>query len=75
MSEGWENHEPAPLEFFHGKLMDAFHELRLKKGDNPDKTLTIGGIEFGNMIAKIKMEVYAKYPKQVSREAILKTDL
>lgn len=75
MSEGWENHEPAPLEFFHGKLMDAFHELRLKKGDNPDKTLTLGGIEFGNMIAKIKMEVYAKYPKQVSREAILKTEL
>lgn len=75
MSEGWENHEPAPLEFFHGKLMDAFHELRLKKGDNPDKTLTLGGIEFGKMIAKIKMETYAKYPKQVSREAILKTDL
>lgn len=75
MSEGWENHEPAPLEFFHGKLMDAFHELRLKKGDNPDKTLTLGGIEFGNMIAKIKMETYSKYPKQVNREAISKTDL
>jgi hypothetical protein len=75
MSEGWENHEPAPLEYFHGKLMDAFHELRLKKGDNPEKTLTLGGIEFGNMIAKIKMEVYKKYPKQVSSNAILKSEI
>jgi hypothetical protein len=75
MSEGWENHEPAPLEFFHGKLMDAFHELRLKKGDNPDKTLTLGGIEFGNMIAKIKMETYGKYPKQVSRKSIPKSEI
>jgi hypothetical protein len=75
MSEGWENHEPAPLEYFHGKLMDAFHELRLKKGDNPEKTLTLGGIEFGNMIDKIKMEVYKKYPKQVSSNAILKSEI
>jgi hypothetical protein len=75
MGYGWENHEPAPLEFFHGKLMDAFHELRLQKGDNPEKTLTIGGIEFGNMIAKIKMETYKKYPKQVSEKAILKSEI
>lgn len=75
MSEGWENHEPAPLEFFHGKLMDTFHELRLKKGDNPDKTLTLDGIEFGNLIAKIKMETYKKYPKQVSQKAIPKAEI
>lgn len=75
MSEGWENHEPAPLEFFHGKLMDAFHKLRLEKGDNPDKTLTLDGIEFGNIIAKIKMETYKKYPKQVSQKAIPKSEI
>jgi len=75
MSYGWENHEPAPLEFFHGKLIDAFHELRLQKGDNPEKTLTLGGIEFGNMIAKIKMETYAKYPNQVSSKAIPKAEI
>jgi hypothetical protein len=75
MSYGWEDHEPAPLEFFHGKLIDAFHELRLQKGDNPDKTLTIGGIEFGKMIAKIKMETYRKYPKQVSEKAIPKSEI
>jgi hypothetical protein len=75
MSTGWENHEPAPLEYFHGKLMDAFHELRNKKGDNPAKTLTLDGSEMNNLIAKIKVESYKKYPKQVSSVAILKTDI
>jgi hypothetical protein len=75
MSEGWENHEPAPLEYFHSQLFDAFHALRLIKGDNPEKTLTLNGIEFNNLIAKAKTSTYAKYPKQVSQNAILKTDL
>jgi hypothetical protein len=75
MSTGWENHKPAPLEYFHGELMKAFHELRLAKGDNPGKTLTIIGSEFGNLIAKVKMETYNKYPKQVSQKAIPKNEL
>ena len=75
MSTGWENHEPAPLEYFHGKLMDAFHELRMEKGDNPELTLTLNGSEMNNLIAKIKVDTYKKYPKQVSSNAILKTDL
>ena len=75
MSYGWENHEPAPLEFFHGQLFDAFHQLRQQKGDNPEKTLTLNGIEFTNLIAKAKMATYAKYPKQISDKAVLKTDL
>lgn len=75
MSTGWENHEPAPLEYFHGELFKAFHELRLQKSDNPDKTLTLNGIEMGNIIAKAKIATYKKYPKQVSQEAILKTDI
>jgi len=75
MSQGWENHEPAPLEYFHGKLMDAFHELRGKKSDNSELTLTLDGIEMNNLIAKIKVETYRKYPKQVSSSAILKTDI
>jgi hypothetical protein len=75
MSTGWENHEPAPLEYFHGKLMDAFHELRIKKGDNSDLNLTLNGMEMNNLIAAIKMETYKKYPKQVNSKAILKTDI
>lgn len=75
MSSGWENHEPAPLEYFHWKLFDAFHALRLEKGDNTEKTLTLNGIEMNNMIAAAKTETYKKYPKQVSQKAILKADL
>jgi hypothetical protein len=72
MSTGWENHEPAPLEHFHGELMKGFHELRLAKGDNPEKTLALTGSEFGNLIAKVKMETYAKYPTAISQKAIPK---
>lgn len=72
MSSGWENHEPAPLEYFHGKLMDAFHQLRLQKGDNPERTLTLGGSEMNNLIAKIKVETYSKYPNAISQKAIQK---
>jgi hypothetical protein len=75
LKESWKNHEAAPLEFFHGKLMDAFHELRLSKGNNADRTITMGGIEMNNLIAKVKGMTYKKYPKQVSDKAILKTDL
>ena len=75
MSYGWENFEPAPLEYFHGRLFDAFHELRLQKGDNANKTLTLNGIEMNNMIAKAKMDTYRKYPKQVSEKAIPKNEI
>lgn len=75
MSQGWENHEEAPLEFFHGRLFDLFHDLRLKKGDRADKTLTLDGSEMNNIIAQAKGETYRKYPKHVSNKAILKTEL
>ncbi len=55
--------------------MDAFHKLRVSKGDNDEKTLTLNGIEMNDMIAEAKTATYKKYPKQVSQQAILKTDL
>lgn len=73
MSLGWENHEPAPIEFLHGRLMDLFHEWRRTKTDNT--TVEIDGIAFNNIIAKAKTETYAKYPKQRLQEAILKTKI
>lgn len=73
MSQGWENHEPAPIEFLHGRLMDLFHEWRKTKTDNT--TVEIDGIAFNNIIAKAKNETYAKYPKQKLQEAILKTEI
>jgi hypothetical protein len=73
MSYGWENHEPAPIEFMHGRLMDLFHEWRKTKTENT--TVEITGVELNNIIAKAKLETYAKYPKQKLQEAILKTDM
>lgn len=52
MSLGWENHEPAPIEFLHCRLMDLFHEWRRTKTDNT--TVEIDGIAFNNIIAKSK---------------------
>lgn len=75
MSTGWENHEAAPLEFFHGRLQNLFHEWRILKHGKEDTNPKINGIEFNNLIAKAKQETYAKYPKQVSNKAILKTEL
>jgi hypothetical protein len=75
MSYGWENHEPAPLEYFHGKLMDYFHELRCSKVDQHERYVSVDGIEINNIIAKAKIETYKKYPKQVSNNPILKSEL
>ena len=30
MSNGWHNHEPAPIEFLHGKLQDLFRFAALR---------------------------------------------
>lgn len=73
MSQGWENHEPAPIEFLHGRLMNLFHEWRRTKTDKT--TVEIDGIALNNIIAKAKIETYSKYPKQNLGQAILKTDI
>lgn len=74
MSTGWENHESAPMEYFHGRLMDMFHEWRrATHGDNLQPPM--GGNELNNIIAKAKVETYAKYPKHVSNKAIPKADM
>ena len=73
MSTGWEDHEPAPIEFLHDIIMKLFHEHRRSMGDHCDVRVTGGDIN--TMIAKAKTETYKKYPKQVSSDAILKTDM
>jgi hypothetical protein len=73
MSYGWENHEPAPIEFLHGRLMDLFHDWRLTK--TKDTTVEIDGIELGNIIAKAKTETYAKYSRLKLDEPVLKSEL
>lgn len=73
MSTGWENHEPAPLEYFHNRLHELFHEFKLSKGK--DIKVLMDGSDFHKIIAQAKTETYRKYPKQVSSKAILKTEL
>lgn len=65
MSTGWENHEPAPMELFHDWRTDKTHKT----------TIEIDGSIFNKLIAKAKTETYAKYPKQVSADAILKKEI
>lgn len=91
MSTGWENHEPAPMEFFHAKLMEYFHEWRKTRvtvsADGTSNTgawkatdyeipyVVISGSEFSDIIVKAKNETYAKYPKQKLQDAILKSEM
>jgi hypothetical protein len=88
---GWENHEPAPMEFFHSRLMEYFHEYRKSRmtvpadgsnGNGPETIkipdylyVAISGSEFSDIVVKAKNETYAKYPKQKLQETILKTDI
>lgn len=73
MSKGWENVYPAPIEFFHAKLLDLFHEWRRSKTE--DTTISINGTELNNLIAKAKIETYAKYSKQNLQEPIPKSEM
>jgi len=73
MSTGWEKHEPAPIEFLHGRMMDLFHEWRKTKTEHP--IVEIDGSELSNIIAKAKIETYKKYSALNLQKPILKTEL
>jgi len=72
-TESWENLESAPMEYFHGKLMDYFHEWRNRMGS--DTKITIDGSILNNIITTAKMDTYAKYPKQNLSRAIPKSEM
>jgi len=73
MSTGWENYEPAPIEFFHGRLIDLFHEWRSSKTEST--TVEIDGIVFNKIVVKAKNETYAKYHKQNLKKNIPKSEM
>ncbi len=75
MSTGWENHEAAPIEFLHSRVLEHFHEFRKNKVGNDVIKVEMDGSELSRIITKAKTETYAKYPKQVSSDAILKSNL
>ncbi len=73
MSTGWDNYEPAPLEYFHGKLHDYFHEFRLSKTESTE--VLINGSDLAMIIAKAKKDTKAKYPNNIlPHNAIPKTE-
>jgi hypothetical protein len=73
MTNDWVNHEPAPIEFLHGRLMELFHEYRNKNSNF--MTVEIDGVDFNKIIAKAKTDTYEKYEKQNLRQNILKSDM
>ena len=73
MSTGWENYEPSPIEFMHGRLMDEFHDWRKQKTN--DTVVEIDGIEFNNIIVAAKLATYEKYEALKLDKSILKSDL
>ena len=73
MDGQFEIYEPAPIEYFHGKLMDYFHEWRISQ--TKDLHLPIDGIKFNNIIAKAKTDTYKKYQKLGIDQFVLKSKL
>lgn len=76
MDNSWKNFEPAPLEYFHGRLMDAFHELRIERVGKNNTVIKISGSDLSNLIAKCKLMTYKKYPKSVlTQDAVPKSKM
>ena len=75
MSTGWENHEPSPIEFMHGRLMDEFHKWRKEQGEPADINVIINGIEFAKIVVAAKLATYEKYKVLGLDKPILKSKL
>jgi len=73
MSTGWENHEPSPIEFIHGRLMDEFHKWRKQK--TTEVVVDIDGSEFAKIVVAAKLATYEKYKALGLDKAVLKSDL
>jgi len=73
MSQGWENNEPAPIEFLHGRLLDLFHQFRRSKTD--DTKVEITGTDLNNLIAQAKKDTFDKYQKQNLQMPIPKSEM
>lgn len=73
MNAGWENHEPSPIEFMHGRLQDEFHKWRLCKTDST--TVEIDGLEFNRIVVEAKKATYEKYKALGLDKAVLKSIL
>lgn len=59
MNKEWEQFEASPIEAFHAKLMDEFHELRKTRGTNI--VCVLDGKDLNEIIVKAKKYIYDKY--------------
>lgn len=73
-STGWDNLEPAPIEFLHSQIMELFHKWRQSKTD--EVVVEIDGRQLNQLIAAAKKETYSKYAaldlKQPIKKSLLK---
>lgn len=74
MDSSWKDHEPSPIEFMHGRMIDLFHEYRKQNGISDLKVL-MGGSEIAELARKARLEVYEKYKKLNLDKAVLKSSL
>lgn len=78
-----DNYESAPIEYFHGKIMDYFHEFRTEFESRNEKYTNqkdgcfceINGSMLNNIIAKAKNDTLNKYHKLNISEPVLKSSL
>ena len=71
MDNSWDNYEPSPIEFMHGRLMDEFHKWRKQITD--DTVIEIDGIQFSNIVVSAKKATYEKYASLGLDKAVLKS--
>ena len=73
MDNSWENHEPSPIEFMHGRLMDEFHKWRKERSN--EIIVPIDGSEFGKIVVAAKLATYEKYKALNLDRAVLTSEL
>lgn len=55
------NYKPNPLEYFHGRVAERFHEWR--RAQTTETTVPIDGICLNDIVAKAKVDTYNEYPE------------
>ena len=73
MNDSWKDHEPSPIEFMHGRLMDEFHKWRKERTENTE--VEINGSEFAKIVVAAKLATYEKYKKLRLDNPVLKSEL
>jgi hypothetical protein len=75
LDESWAKLEPAPLEYFHVRLFELFHQIRMAQAEKPPLAILLDGGVFTSIIMQAKADTYAKYPKQVNKNPVPKNEL